>query len=215
MTHHDLIGKEDLVADGETPLDAVRRLAPRLDGSVLPVQGPPGSGKTYTGAHMILDLLAGGRRVGVTANGHKVISNLLGAICKAADDRFDMYRRGEHEPVGGVADESGPARCEGRATPQGMPVDVRGIQKFFDPSTWYWRVTIHPFTARRVVPDIVAFVNGLLLAFIECKSPTIGDVWKAEAVKQLRRKCSCRRLVYGGRLAWNSAIRIRVPRTER
>ena len=28
---------------------------------------------------MILDLLADGKRVGVTANSHKVISNLLGA----------------------------------------------------------------------------------------------------------------------------------------
>ena len=42
--------REGLVAQGEAPLAAVRRIAPRLDRSVLPVQGPPGSGKTYTGA---------------------------------------------------------------------------------------------------------------------------------------------------------------------
>ena len=30
-------------------------------------------------------------------------------------------------------------------------------------------------------------MNGLPLAIIECKSPTIGDAWKAEAVKQLHR----------------------------
>ena len=40
---------------------------------------------------------------------------------------------------------------------------------------------------KQVIPDVVAFVNGLPLAVIECKSPTIGDTWKAEAVKQLRR----------------------------
>jgi len=34
---------------------------------------------------MILDLLAGGKRVGLTANSHKVISNLLAAVCEAAD----------------------------------------------------------------------------------------------------------------------------------
>ncbi|MXY25694.1 MAG: TM0106 family RecB-like putative nuclease [Acidobacteria bacterium] len=73
-----------LVAPGESPLEAVRRIARQLDRSVLPVQGPPGSGKTYTGAQAILDLLADGRRVGVTANSHKVISNLLGAVCRAA-----------------------------------------------------------------------------------------------------------------------------------
>ena len=37
------------------------------------------------------------------------------------------------------------------------------------------------------MPDVVVFVNGLPLAVVECKSPTIGDAWKAEAVKQLRR----------------------------
>ena len=118
-----------LVAGGETPLAAVRRIAPLLDGSVLPVQGPPGSGKTYTGTRMILDLLAGGKRVGVTANSHRVISNLLGAICDAADDHADPHGRGRHEPVGGATDESGPAGRELGAPPQGMPVDVRGIQK--------------------------------------------------------------------------------------
>ncbi len=40
---------------------------------------------------------------------------------------------------------------------------------------------------KHVVPDVVVCVNGLPLAVVECKSPTIGDAWKAEAVKQLRR----------------------------
>ena len=40
---------------------------------------------------------------------------------------------------------------------------------------------------KHVIPDIVVFVNGLPLAVIECKSPTIGDTWKAEAVEQLHR----------------------------
>ena len=40
---------------------------------------------------------------------------------------------------------------------------------------------------KHVIPDVVVFVNGLPLAVIECKSPTIGDAWKAEAVKQLHR----------------------------
>ena len=40
---------------------------------------------------------------------------------------------------------------------------------------------------KHIIPDVVAFVNGLPLAVIECKSPTIGDAWKSEAVKQLHR----------------------------
>ena len=50
---------------GETELDAARRLArsPSTE-STLAIQGPPGSGKTYTGARMILALVAAGKRVG-------------------------------------------------------------------------------------------------------------------------------------------------------
>ena len=126
-----------LVAWAETPLDAVRRIAPGLDGSVLPVQGPPGSGKTYTGARMILDLLARGRRVGVTANSHKVISNLLGAVCKAADDRpTERERTGSERvhPAADLAEHEGPhagSRPDGTRT-EHRPVDIRGIQKAND-----------------------------------------------------------------------------------
>jgi hypothetical protein len=41
------------------------------------IQGPPGSGKTYTGAHLILHLIAQGHRVGVAAGSHAAIHNLL------------------------------------------------------------------------------------------------------------------------------------------
>jgi uncharacterized protein len=54
--------------------------------SVLPIQGPPGSGKTYTGARMIVELARNGRRVGITATSHKVISTLLSEVCTAAQD---------------------------------------------------------------------------------------------------------------------------------
>lgn len=52
--------------------------------SVLPIQGPPGSGKTYTGAGMIAELVRRGHRVGITAVSHKVITNLLQNSCAAA-----------------------------------------------------------------------------------------------------------------------------------
>src|SRR4029077_16528061 len=53
------------------------------EASVLPVQGPPGSGKTFTGARMILELVRSGHRVGITAVSHKVISLLLNKVCAA------------------------------------------------------------------------------------------------------------------------------------
>ena len=52
--------------------------------SVLTIQGPPGSGKTFTGARMILELISQGYRVGVAAVSHKVISNLLSEVYKVA-----------------------------------------------------------------------------------------------------------------------------------
>ena len=51
-----------------------------LDHSYLSIQGPPGAGKTYTAAHIILALLSRGKKVGVSSNSHKAISNLLGTI---------------------------------------------------------------------------------------------------------------------------------------
>jgi predicted RecB family nuclease len=74
---------------GETPLGAAVRLAPDLAGRVLPVQGPPGSGKTYTGAHMIVKLAMAGRRTGVVANSHKVIGNMLEAADRIAREQLE------------------------------------------------------------------------------------------------------------------------------
>ena len=61
-------------------LGAAVRLARTLDQGVLGIQGPPGTGKTWTGARMALELIRQGKRVGVTAQSHKAISNFLRAI---------------------------------------------------------------------------------------------------------------------------------------
>lgn len=61
----------------ESATAAACRLALQLNGAVLPIQGPPGTGKTETAARMILALIKQGRKVGVTATGYAVISNLL------------------------------------------------------------------------------------------------------------------------------------------
>ncbi len=95
---------DDLAQAGEASLDAAIRLVGELDRSVLPVQGPPGSGKTYTGARMILAELARGRKVGVTATSHKVISNLLKEVCEAAgNDRIKGLQKADEEDWCGIA----------------------------------------------------------------------------------------------------------------
>jgi uncharacterized protein len=78
---------EPLIRPGEDIVRGVVRLALALDRGVLAVQGPPGSGKTHTAAATIVALLAAGQRVGVTANSHQVIINLLRRCASVADAR--------------------------------------------------------------------------------------------------------------------------------
>ena len=78
-------GGEALKEADETSLAAAMRLAPHLDG-VLPIQGPPGAGKTHIGARMICTLTQTGKNIGVTANSHKVIRNVLDEVVKAAPE---------------------------------------------------------------------------------------------------------------------------------
>ncbi len=80
------------IADGsplrledEKPLEAGVRIAPLLCAAVLPIQGPPGTGKTHTGAHMICELVRQGKKVGIVANGHEVIRNLLNKVIEVAE----------------------------------------------------------------------------------------------------------------------------------
>lgn len=70
----------------------VSALVRELDESVLAVQGPPGSGKTYTGAHVIADLLAARKRVGVTSTGHHAIHNLLHEVERVVAERGATFR---------------------------------------------------------------------------------------------------------------------------
>jgi uncharacterized protein len=62
---------------GAFDLDQAKQIAEGLNDSYLFIQGPPGSGKTYTGAHLILHLIEQGHRVGVASGNHAAIHNLL------------------------------------------------------------------------------------------------------------------------------------------
>ncbi len=73
----------------ERPSELVVRAGRGLSGQVLAVQGPPGSGKTTTGAALIRALLDDGLKVGVTALSHKVINNLLTKVDRPALQKCD------------------------------------------------------------------------------------------------------------------------------
>lgn len=78
---------EALRRDGESTVDAAIRLVSGLQRSCLPIQGPPGAGKTYTAAHVIVALVRDGKRVGIAANSHAVISNLLQSVAELAEQQ--------------------------------------------------------------------------------------------------------------------------------
>jgi uncharacterized protein len=77
---------------GETTVQSARRAVQALDRGVLAIQGPPGAGKTFSGARMIIDLVGAGKKVAITAVSHKVIRNLLRGVVEAAAEEKRSVR---------------------------------------------------------------------------------------------------------------------------
>lgn len=75
----------------ETSVESVYRVVRNMNHTCLFIQGPPGSGKTFTAAHVILRLIQDGRRVGVSSNSHKAIENLLSEIEKLCTDSVPLH----------------------------------------------------------------------------------------------------------------------------
>ena len=80
----------DFSASDLPTVDAVHAAVRALDHSYVAVQGPPGAGKTFLASHVIVRLVAEGAKVGVVAQSHAVIENLMSACC--ARDGFDVSR---------------------------------------------------------------------------------------------------------------------------
>jgi uncharacterized protein len=65
-----------------------------LDSSYVAVHGPPGTGKTYTAARVITRLVAEhGWRIGVVAQSHAVVENLLGCAIDAGIDPLRVAKK--------------------------------------------------------------------------------------------------------------------------
>jgi predicted RecB family nuclease len=69
---------------GESSTSTARRIVSALDDSLFAIQGPPGAGKTFTGARMICELVKQGKKIAITAPSHAVIRNLLDEVVQAA-----------------------------------------------------------------------------------------------------------------------------------
>jgi predicted RecB family nuclease len=63
-----------------TNLDEMAELLLSLDGRHLVIQGPPGSGKTFTAGRLIARLIAAGKTVGVASTSHRAIHKLLAEV---------------------------------------------------------------------------------------------------------------------------------------
>ncbi len=80
-------------------LDEMDAWADHLDHSYVAIQGPPGTGKTFRAAYLVRTLILAGRRVGITAQSHHAIDNLLDEILDVLEregglDQLKAVRRG-------------------------------------------------------------------------------------------------------------------------
>jgi uncharacterized protein len=76
-----------VIAGGDDLLAATIEAVAGLADSYLFIQGPPGAGKTHTSAHVIVELIRRGKKVGVAANSHKAIHTLLAMVEGMAEKR--------------------------------------------------------------------------------------------------------------------------------
>ena len=131
-----LLNGETLAAlPGEEPKATACRIAGALDRAVFAIQGPPGAGKTFTGARMICELVAREKKIGVTALSHKVIRKLLDeVVLAAAEDRVPgvrcMQKTDEEEPTGDIA-------IVGK-NEEALGALARGVANVLGGTSWLW-----------------------------------------------------------------------------
>lgn len=92
--------RDSVIMRGDVLLEGTVDAIERMSDTHLVIQGPPGSGKTFTSAHAIVALLAKGRRVGVMSQSHKAINNLLKsveAVAAREDVKFSGIKKSSED----------------------------------------------------------------------------------------------------------------------
>lgn len=122
--------------ESEIPANTASRIALALQDSAFAIQGPPGSGKTYTGARMICELVKQGKKIGVTALSHKVIRKLLEDVVDAARDKDVPNVRCLHRQPGG--EESNGVVVAKDKNEEGWNALTSGKANVVGGVSWFW-----------------------------------------------------------------------------
>ncbi|MEZ5285542.1 MAG: AAA family ATPase [Vicinamibacterales bacterium] len=120
----------------ESAADFAVRIVTDLSQTTLAIQGPPGAGKTHVGAAMIRALARAGRRVGVTASGHKVIANLLEAVVEQAARAGEVVRTARKPSDGDESGEGTIALLEGNV--EALAAITSGEVHVLGGTPWMW-----------------------------------------------------------------------------
>ena len=122
---------------GEEPKITASRIACALDESVFAIQGPPGAGKTYTGARMICELVKQGKKIGITALSHKVIRKLLDEVVEAAEEAKLRVRCLQRVKDEDLCDDGGEIAT---TTDNDAPLDAlhSGAANVVGGTSWLW-----------------------------------------------------------------------------
>jgi uncharacterized protein len=174
------IGAAPLRRAGEAAADAGARIATLLDRSVLPIQGPPGTGKTYTGARQVVELVAAGKKVGITAVSHSVICNLLEEVNRVANDvganvRIGQKASDDPRQVSATAEAQGHVYTKNPAALtalSGDEIDVLGG------TTWLWAAEDAAKSVDVLIIDEasqVSLANALAIAHAAESIVLLGD----------------------------------------
>src|SRR5438445_679198 len=120
---------------GEGPKSTACRIVCALEDSVFAIQGPPGAGKTFTGARMICELVKEGKKIGITALSHKVIRKLLEEVVGAAKEGNQegvrcIQRSDVEEPTEAIA--------VARKNEEGWAALESGRAKVLGGTSWLW-----------------------------------------------------------------------------
>lgn len=128
-------GKEGAyIEKDEDPINAAIRIALNLERSALAIQGPPGSGKTYTGAKMIIELFKAKKKIGITAVSHKVIRNLVDKVIELSK-KENVKINFVHK----VSDKSDDVPDEVEETTESKrAIEALGERKVIGGTAWLW-----------------------------------------------------------------------------